>query len=64
MTAATGRAPVRQAGAWVWSDVRSAGPPLTVPTTDFQACIAGPYGVPVPADGVPACLLSAAGTGS
>jgi hypothetical protein len=64
MTAATGRAPVRQAGAWVWSDVRSAGPPLTVPTTEFQACIAGPYGVPVPADGVPACLLSAAGTGS
>jgi hypothetical protein len=40
MTAAIGRAPVRQAGAWVWSGVNHAGPSVQATTTELSACAA------------------------
>ena len=45
MTAVTGRAPTYQAGAWVWSDVDHAGPPLVRTAGQLAACITGdPHG--------------------
>ena len=38
MTAATGQAPVHQASAWVWNDVRRAPPPVPVATGDIYRC--------------------------
>jgi hypothetical protein len=40
VTAAVGRAPVRQAGAWVWSGVNHAGPSVQATTTELSACAA------------------------
>ena len=62
MTAATGRAPVHTAHAWVWTDVGSAGPAAVLTSAQLQACIAGPYGEPMPTAGVPGCVLTAAST--
>jgi hypothetical protein len=42
ITAATGRAPVHQAGAWVWSRVNRAGPTLRASTGQLTACASGP----------------------
>jgi hypothetical protein len=40
ITAATGRRPAHQAGAWVWSGVNHAGPPVQGTTAQFSQCAA------------------------
>ncbi len=60
LTAATGRAPVHRARAWVWqlgSDV-SLGPPVPMSTADFARCTGTVHAVPTPA--VAACVLRSA----
>jgi hypothetical protein len=52
MTAATGRQPVRQANAWVWTHVDHAGPPVLASTEQMAVCGAGS------ADGSVASILS------
>jgi hypothetical protein len=42
MTAATGSAPIRQAGAWVWSGVDRAGAPVLLSAARSTTCGAGP----------------------
>ncbi len=60
MTAATGRPPVRQAGAWVWTGVDRAGPPVQAPAAGFRECTAGPAtGSVVSIQKSAACVLSA-----
>ncbi len=54
LTAATGQAPVHQAGAWVWTDLGRAGPPVVPTAADLARCSAGP------ADGPPASLAASA----
>jgi hypothetical protein len=44
MTAATGRRPIRQDGAWVWTGVDRAGPPLVPSVAALARCGAGPAG--------------------
>ena len=57
VTAATGQAPVHQAGAWVWNDVDRAGPAVSLPAHGFDRCVYGPDGTLAPVAGVPACIL-------
>ncbi len=58
MTAAIGRAPVRQAGAWVWTDVDRAGPPVAAST--LADCVGTPEnGTVASIDQSVACVLSA-----
>ncbi|HEV3366750.1 MAG TPA: hypothetical protein VG054_04750 [Acidimicrobiales bacterium] len=47
MTAATGQLPIHQAHAWVWTGVRTAGPPVLASTGWLTACAAGPSNGPV-----------------
>ena len=64
ITAATGKRPVRQADAWVWTGVDHAGPPATLTTTAFNGCVVGLDGQ-AGAGGsasVPACVLRAGST--
>jgi len=59
MTAVTGRAPTYQAGAWVWSDVDHAGPPLVRTAGQLAACITGdPTGPVASIDTSIACVLT------
>jgi hypothetical protein len=44
ITAATGQQPVRQAGAWVWTRVNHAGPPVAASAARLSLCGAGPPG--------------------
>ncbi len=44
ITAATGQPPIRQAGAWVWTRVNHAGPPVAASATRLTLCGAGPPG--------------------
>ncbi|MHB1518962.1 MAG: hypothetical protein ACYCVN_07835 [Acidimicrobiales bacterium] len=75
MTAAIGRPPVRQDGAWVWSDVEHAGAAAQPAPAAFEACVAAatpPVGSPLSAPpdttstsataGVARCVLHAAPT--
>ncbi|MGH9097058.1 MAG: hypothetical protein ACRDWB_06510 [Acidimicrobiales bacterium] len=56
--AALGQTPVHQAGAWVWTRVVAAGPPVVISPDAFQGCIGGPAGsAPPPASTVAACVL-------
>jgi hypothetical protein len=41
MTAVLGRPPFFQSGAWVWDDVRAAGPPKAISTGAFVKCVSG-----------------------
>jgi len=65
-TAATGEAPVRQAGAWVWTGLAHAPPTILAPTEAAARCL--PIDMPTrPAvtAGVAGCILSLSGrTGS
>lgn len=59
ITAATGRAPSRQAGAWVWSGVNRAGPPVLASTGRLTACAGGSIQNTVAAvNRATACLLA------
>ena len=57
ITAATGRRPVHQDDAWVWSAVDRAGPSAPLTSTAFQHCIDGPDGGLTPVVDVPSCVL-------
>jgi hypothetical protein len=62
ITAATGRAPTRSHGAWVWTDVRGAGPPLRVASDVTARCGVGPeQGSVASIERSAACLLDASG---
>jgi hypothetical protein len=57
-TAVLGEAPVLQARAWVWSDVRGAGPPVTVSASGFSTCV-GATGTGATGSAVARCVLQA-----
>ncbi len=60
LTAATGRAPVRQSGAWVWDQVRAVGPPVLASTGQLSRCTAGaPGGSKASIAASTACALGA-----
>ncbi|MGO8871037.1 MAG: hypothetical protein ACLQPH_06465 [Acidimicrobiales bacterium] len=74
MTAATGQAPVRQQGAWVWTGLTHAGAPVHPTVEAFSQCVAAatpPIGAPEPPPAaaeaataaVATCVLSAPSTG-
>jgi hypothetical protein len=60
ITAATGKAPIHQADAWVWTGVDKAPPPVLLTTTSFTQCTSGvaSRGVSVIED-VAQCMLQA-----
>jgi hypothetical protein len=63
MTAALGRLPVIQAGAWVWNDVTGADPPVAImlAPTRLNDCVARDEKARLPTDatlGVARCVLS------
>ena len=59
LSAATGRPPIRQADAWVWTGVDHAGPPVLAPATWSTACGAGPAdGTVTSIDRSTACVLA------
>ncbi len=61
VTAATGRAPVRQAGAWVWTGVGGAGPPAEVTPARFDRCTElGARRTPAAIAAVAACVTAGA----
>jgi len=57
ITAATGQRPVHQADAWVWTNVREAGPPARVSSTEFETCVTGAGGQPRDPAAVSDCVL-------
>lgn len=60
MTAATGRLPTRQAGAWVWTGVDRSGPPVLTSPERFATCGTGPPDGTVDSiDRSAACVLAA-----
>lgn len=62
VTAATGRPPVRQAGAWVWTGVRSAGSPADLTSQEFVRCTAlGRQGDPMAIAAMASCVTQGAG---
>ncbi len=62
ITAATDRPPVRQAGAWVWAGVGSAGSPADPTSQEFDRCTAlGRPGDPTAVAAVAACVTLGAG---
>jgi hypothetical protein len=56
LTAALGRAPTLESGAWVWNDVGRSGPPRPVSAARFTHCTTG-TGTHVSAPVVAACVL-------
>jgi hypothetical protein len=60
LSAAIGRPPIRQADAWVWTGVTSAGPPVLAPAAWSTACGAGPAdGTVASIDRSTECVLAA-----
>jgi len=60
ITAATGKAPIHQAGAWVWTDVDKAPPPVLLTTASFFQCTSGVASGQVSAiEEVTQCMLRA-----
>jgi hypothetical protein len=60
MTAATGQRPVRQAGAWVWTGVDRAGPPVSSTSGALARCNPGAGdGTVSSIEGSVACVLAA-----
>ena len=57
MTAATGQAPFRQAGAWVWTGVDRAGPP-SASTGRLTACAGGRVNTVAAVNRATACVLA------
>jgi hypothetical protein len=57
-TAALGEAPTLQSDAWVWGDVRGAGPDVTVSSSTFTTCVNG-TGSAATGPAVAACVLTA-----
>jgi len=58
VTAATGRAPTYQDGAWVWSDLDHPGPPSALRPAELARCGTGPaYGTPAAIEAAAACAL-------
>jgi hypothetical protein len=61
MTAATGTPPTREAGAWVWSDVKDRAPSGYPTATEFAACTKGqPTRGVAAVERTTACVLAAA----
>ncbi len=59
MTAAVGRAPARQSGAWVWTGVNRAGPPLQRSADTLSRCGEGPAVGSVPSiERAVACVIA------
>ncbi len=59
VTAATGRAPVHQFGAWVWAQVRRPGPPVQASPGQLSRCTAGaPSGSTASIAASTACVLA------
>jgi hypothetical protein len=59
ISAATGQAPIRRAGAWVWTEIDRAGPSHLVTASRSAACGAGPEQGTVPSiERSIACILS------
>ncbi len=59
MTAATGEQPIRQAGAWVWTDVDHAPAPVLASSAALTACSAGaPDGAVTSIERSTGCALS------
>jgi hypothetical protein len=60
VTAATGEKPIRQAGAWVWTGVDHAGPPVLASVAWSTSCNVGPAdGTVASIDRSTACVLAA-----
>ena len=60
MTAATGTAPIRQADAWVWTDVRASPAPARLSAARLTACTLGPqWGPQASIQRSAACVLAA-----
>jgi hypothetical protein len=58
-TAVLGSAPVHQDGAWVWTDVRRAPPPIPVGRATLTSCLAAAGTADAaPMDPSAACVLS------
>jgi hypothetical protein len=61
VTAAVGRAPVRQAGAWLWSGVNHAGPSVQATATELSACAStGHPNTPAAVTRATHCMMQAA----
>src|ERR1035437_6126674 len=61
ITAATGEAPIRQAGAWVWTGVDHAGPSASPTVASLTQCVAGAVAGSVSSiTGEASCALTAA----
>ena len=60
ITAATGKPPIHQADAWVWTDVDKSPPPILLTTTSFFQCTSGVASGGVTAvEEVTQCMLQA-----
>jgi hypothetical protein len=64
LTAATGAMPIRQADAWVWTDVDHAGSPVLSSASGLDQCTLGPpVGTVASIDEASACVLASASAG-
>ncbi len=61
LTAAIGRGPRFQAGAWVWAGVQSPSRPLSVSPLAFARCTAGGLAPAADRQAIPDCIMAAGG---